>query len=117
MTPSVGHWVWGEALNPCQVIAIGSNRGTGQTMLKVLCPQGSRVIPLELVKGVAQQKPIQVSDRVRLKGTQSEYVVIELYDYFMGWVDGERTYEQWARLQTIDGKPATWKLSQLERTE
>jgi D-serine deaminase-like pyridoxal phosphate-dependent protein len=118
----IGQWVWGEALNPCQVVAIGSKRSTGQTMLKVCCRQGARVIPLESVKGVAQQKPnllvmprpIQIGDRVRLKGTQAEYVVIEIYSHFMGWEDGDRTYEQWARLQTDNGKPATWKIQQLE---
>lgn len=121
-SPSVGEWVWGEALNPCQVVAIGSKRSTKQTMLKVLCPQGARVIPLELIRGVAQQKPnllvmprpIQVGNRVRHKQTGLSYTVIDIYDHFMGWVDGERTYEQWAKLQTTDGKPATWKLSQLE---
>lgn len=121
-SPSVGEWVWGEALNPCQVVAIGSKRSTKQTMLKVLCPQGSRVIPLESVKGVAPTKtnllvmprPVQVGDRVRHKQTGSAYTVIDIYDHFMGWVDGERTYEAWARLTTTDGKPAHWKAQQLE---
>jgi hypothetical protein len=121
-TPSIGEWVWGEALNPCQVIAIGSKRGTGQTMLKVLCPQGARVIPLESVKGVAQQKPnllgmprpIQLGDRVQHRQTQHEFTVIEIYQHFMGWEDGDRTYESWARLMTDDGKIAHWKIQQLE---
>jgi hypothetical protein len=120
--PSIGSWVWGEALNPCQVVGIGSRRSTGQTMLKVLCPRGSRVIPLESVRGVAQQKPnllvmprpVQVGDRVRHKQTQHEFTVVELYQHYMGLEDGDRTYETWAKLTTDDGRPAHWKLGQLQ---
>jgi hypothetical protein len=55
-----------------------------------------------------------LGQRVRLKNTVLEYVVIELYDHFMGWVDGERTFEAWARLQADDSRPAHWKINQLE---
>jgi hypothetical protein len=50
-SPSVGQWVWGDRMNPCQVVDIGTRRSTGQTMLKVLGPQGSKVIPLDKVRG------------------------------------------------------------------
>jgi hypothetical protein len=70
------------------------------------------VNPVAIVRW--EPKPIQTGDRVRLKNTALEFLVIETYAHFMGWVDGDRTYEAWARLQTSDGKPAHWKLSQLE---
>jgi hypothetical protein len=79
-------------------------------------PSGLKRVPFDAVirwEPPLSPKPIEVGERVQLKGTQAEYVVIELYDHFMGWKDGERTYEQWARLQTSDHKPATWKLTQL----
>jgi hypothetical protein len=120
--PSIGQWVWGDRMNPCQVVDIGTKRSTGQTMLKVLCPQGSRVIPLDSVKGVASTKPnllvmprpMQVGDRVRLKKTQLEFTVVEIYSVRDGSDNGEPTFEQWAKLQTDDGRPAHWKLRQLE---
>jgi hypothetical protein len=62
----------------------------------------------------APVKALAIGDRVKLKGTQLTYNIIELYEHFMGWVDGERTYESWAKLQTDDGKPAHWKVQQLE---
>lgn len=62
----------------------------------------------------APVKVLAIGDRVKLKGTQLTYNIIELYEHFMGWVDGERTYESWAKLQTDDGKPAHWKVQQLE---
>jgi hypothetical protein len=119
--PSIGHWVWGEALNPCQVIAIGAKRSTGQTMLKVLCPQGSKVISLESVKGVVVTKPnllvttrpIQVGDRVKLKNTNRFYTIIEVFEVPY-WINGDRTVEMWARCQIVEGRMATWKLGQLE---
>lgn len=81
------------------------------------CPDGLKRVPLGAVirwELPPEPRPIQVGDRVRLNGTQAEYTVIELYDHFMGWEDGDRTYETWARLTTPDGKPATWKIQQLE---
>ena len=119
----IGSWVWGEAMNPCEVIDIGTKRSTGQTMLKVLCSQGSMVIPLESVKGVVPQKPnlmvmprpIQVGDRVRHRQTNSTYKVIELYQVRCDRnKDDEPFFERWARLQTSDGRQARWKLQQLE---
>jgi hypothetical protein len=62
----------------------------------------------------AVPKTIQFGDRVRLKNTALEFVVVEIYDHFMGLEDGERTYETWAKLTTEDGRPAHWKLNQLE---
>jgi hypothetical protein len=56
-------------------------------------------------------------DRVCLRGTGVEYTILETYDHYTGLKDGERTYERWARLQTLDGKPAFWKLPQLELIE
>jgi hypothetical protein len=125
-TPSIGQWIWGEALNPCQVVGIGTKRSTGQTVLKVLCPQGSRVVPLESVRGVAQHKPdlvvmprpIGVGDRVLLKNTALEYVVVNIYEVRCDRNSEDRPfYEKWARLTTLDGKPATWKLNQLEAAQ
>ena len=92
-------------------------------MLKVLYPQGSRVIPFESVKGVALQKPnlvvmpqpIQVGEHVTHKQTGSTYTVCELYQVrYDRDQDDQPFFEHWARLQTDDGKPATWKLQQLE---
>jgi hypothetical protein len=54
------------------------------------------------------------STRVRLKGTQLGYNLIETYDHYMGLEGGKPSYEKWARLTTDDGRPAAWKLSQLE---
>jgi hypothetical protein len=45
-------------------------------------------------------------DRVQLKNTAAIFTVVELFDHFMGLKDGERTYEDWARLETPEGKPA-----------
>jgi hypothetical protein len=59
-------------------------------------------------------KAIQPGDRVRHKQTGQTFTVIELYEHFLGWQDGDRTFERWAKLQTLDGRPAHWKLQQLE---
>jgi hypothetical protein len=54
-------------------------------------------------------------DRVCLRGTGLEYTLLDTYDHYMGRDENQkRTYEKWARLQTLDGKPAFWKLQQLE---
>ncbi|NJM74878.1 MAG: hypothetical protein HC852_02800 [Acaryochloridaceae cyanobacterium RU_4_10] len=71
-----------------------------------------------------EQKPIILGvsevhfnpgDRVCLRGTGIQYTILETFDHYMG-LDGNlvRTYERWAKLQTLDGKPAFWKLQQLE---
>jgi hypothetical protein len=54
-------------------------------------------------------------DRVQLKNTTAIFTVVELFDHFMGLKDGERTYEAWARLETLEGRPAWWKVQQLEK--
>jgi D-serine deaminase-like pyridoxal phosphate-dependent protein len=79
-------------------------------------PSGLKRVPLDAVIRWELPAPINPApgQRVRLKGTHAEYMVIEIYDHFMGWKDGDRTTETWARLKTADSKPATWKLSQLE---
>jgi hypothetical protein len=60
-------------------------------------------------------RPIQPGDRVRLKGTQAEYTVVEVYSVRCGRDENDEPFfEQWARLETSDGKPATWKIQQLE---
>jgi hypothetical protein len=57
--PLVGQWVWGEAKTPCQIIAIGTKRSSGQTVLEVAHPQGqSIVIPLSRVKGFSDTPPV-----------------------------------------------------------
>jgi hypothetical protein len=54
-------------------------------------------------------------DHVCLRGTGLEYTLLDTYDHYMGRDENQkRTYEKWARLQTLDGKPAFWKLQQLE---
>jgi hypothetical protein len=84
------------------------------------CPDGLKRVPLGAVirweLPAIPTTPIP-GQRVRLKNTALEYVVIELYDHFMGLVDGERTYETWAKLTDSGGKTATWKLSQLEAAQ
>jgi hypothetical protein len=57
---------------------------------------------------------IQVGDRVRLKNTQLEFTIAEIYSVRDGSDNGEPTFEQWARLQTDDNRPAHWKTRQLE---
>lgn len=117
--PRVGSWVWSEQRSPCKVIGIGTKRDTGVTMLKVVCPQGEKVIPLETVCEVSFTKPaptmLKAGDRVKLKNTDFSYTLIEVFEVPY-WINGDRTTETWARLKTLDGKPATWKLSQLEVT-
>jgi hypothetical protein len=54
-------------------------------------------------------------DRVQLKNTAAIFTVVDLFDHFMGLKDGERTYEAWARIETVGGKPAWWKVRQLEK--
>jgi hypothetical protein len=83
------------------------------------CPDGLMRVPLGAVirwELPAKPKTLTPGQRVLLKNTALEFVVIDIYDHFMGWVDGERTYEQWAELQTndVDGRPAHWKIQQLE---
>ncbi len=59
--------------------------------------------------------PFIPGDRVCLRGTGVEYTLTETYDHYMGRDSNlVRTYERWAKLQTLDGKPAFWKLQQLE---
>jgi hypothetical protein len=54
-------------------------------------------------------------DRVCLRGHGIEYTILETYDHYMGRDSNlVRTYERWAKLQTLDGKTAFWKLQQLE---
>jgi hypothetical protein len=62
-----------------------------------------------------ESTPIQVGDRVRLKGAGRVYTVVEIYDHYVGRdSNGDRSYETWARLKAQDGKAAHWKLRQLE---
>ena len=59
--------------------------------------------------------PFNPGDRVCLRGTSVKYTILETYDHYMGRDSNlVRTYERWAKLQTLDGKPAFWKLQQLE---
>ena len=81
-------------------------------------PDGSRKsIPLTAIARwelpAVPKTPIP-GQRVRHRQTGQEFTIIEIYDHYMGFEDGERTYEECARLQTPDGKPATWKIQQLE---
>ncbi len=80
------------------------------------CSDGLKRVPLTAVIRWELPRPLEVGDRVRLKNTERQYTITELYDHFMGLdSNDERTYEQWARLKTDDGKPANWKLRQLEK--
>lgn len=57
-----------------------------------------------------------VGDRVILRGTSAEYTVLEFFDHYTGLKDGDRTYEQWAKLQSLEGTPAFWKVRQLGKS-
>jgi hypothetical protein len=81
------------------------------------CPDGLKRVPLGAVirwELPPEPKTLTPGHRVRLKNTQAEFVVTEIYQHYMGLEDGDRTYERWARLQADDGKPAHWKVCQLE---
>jgi hypothetical protein len=109
--PPVGALAWGRSGVGCIIEALEANR----IILKT--PSGLKRVPFDAVirwELPAVPKPIQIGDRVRLKNTALEFVVVEIYDHFMGLEDGERTYETWAKLTTEDGRPAHWKLNQLE---
>lgn len=124
---SIGSWVWGEQRHVCEVISIQRGKN-GQVRLLVAHPTGQNAtIPLERVRGFSDSPPVwsvpevptplAPGQQVRLKSTAQAYTLIEIYDHFMGWADGKRTYETWARLLTDDGRPAHWKLNQLEVIE
>jgi hypothetical protein len=109
--PPVGALAWGRSGVGCIIEALEANR----IILKT--PSGLKRVPFDAVirwELPAVPKPIQIGDRVRLKNTALEFVVVEIYDLFTGLEDGERTYETWARLKTSDDRAAFWKLSQVE---
>ena len=62
-TPRIGTWIWDEAGNVCQVVKTGRDRKTGQTLLKVACPQGQKVVPLKAIKGCSETHPLKKGDR------------------------------------------------------
>lgn len=53
------------------------------------------------------------SNLARLRGTTRIYRVVELFHTCAGFSNGEPVLEEYARCETIDGKPATWKRGQL----
>jgi hypothetical protein len=60
-------------------------------------------------------RPIQVGDRVRHKQTGHLFTVVELYSVRCDRDENDEPFfESLARLKTAGGKPAHWKLSQLE---
>ncbi|NJK29796.1 MAG: hypothetical protein HC940_06425 [Acaryochloris sp. SU_5_25] len=118
MSLMVGSIVWGESGTRCELIGAFRDSQTGEIKLKVRCPDGDRFIAPEQIKGHASLKPPEarapkVGDLVRLKHTTLEYTLAELFEYHY-WIDGEHCTELWARLRTLEGKPATWKLNQLK---
>jgi hypothetical protein len=81
------------------------------------CPDGLKRVPLDAVirweLSPSPTTPIP-GQQVRLKGTDRTYTLTEIYRVYCGrGSDDQPFYEQWARLQTNEGKPAHWKLSQL----
>jgi hypothetical protein len=83
----------------------------------LLHPDGRVRVPVYKVLrfDLPDPRPIQVGDRVRHRQTGQVFIVAELYSHYVGLnSDDERTYEQWAKLTTEDGKPAHWKVQQLE---
>lgn len=78
-------------------------------------PDGAlKPVKVEAITRWEMPAQLQPGQRCRLTGTDRTYTLIETYEHFMGWHDGDRTYEAWARLKTAEGNPATWKLIQLE---
>jgi hypothetical protein len=110
--PPLGAIAFGRSGVPCIVTALESER------VVLRCPDGASLrVPVTAIARwelPAVPKTPVPGQRVRLKNTALEFVVIELYDHYMGMQDGERTYETWAKLTTPEGKPAHWKLSQFE---
>lgn len=80
---------------------------------------GLRRIPLSVVERwePPDSSTPQLGDRIRLRGTQIVYTLIEVYEVNQGWDNGVPFVEQWARLQDLKGKIARWKITQLEREQ
>lgn len=73
----------------------------------------SRLVPFDQVPALPTT-PVS-GQQVKLKGTSQTYTLLETYRAYCGrGSDDQPFYEEWARLQTADHKPATWKLNQLE---
>lgn len=111
--PPVGAIAFGRSGVGHIIKALEANR----IILKT--PSGLKRVPLDAVVRWELPAPTAPApgQQVRLKGTDQTYTLTEIYEVYCGrGPDDERCYEQWAKLQASDGKPATWKLSQLEVT-
>ena len=56
---------------------------------------------------------MKLGQSIRLKNTTLTYTVHRLY-ISNADTDGDQWKEEWAELRTPDGKPAFWKVQQLE---
>jgi hypothetical protein len=123
-TPSVGQWVWGDRMNPCQVVGIGTRRSTGQTMLKVLCPEGSKVIPLDKVRGcsdtplVGAGPPAPISPEPITETFPIGSTVGKRHNLgWLGWVQSEPVDGRCEVLWQYDKHPTLEKLTDLKIKE
>lgn len=82
IVPQVGTWVWDKSGDLCQVISVGTKRSTGQTMLKVVCLEGQRSIPLDTVVGTAPDisQPLKPGDRALIISTSATGTVAHFDD-------------------------------------
>ena len=62
---------------------------------------------------IDSQSKISIGDTVRLNNTILVYTVHRLY-ISNADTDGDQWKEEWAELRTPNGKPAFWKVQQLE---
>ncbi len=84
--PRIGSWIWGEAGNVCQVIKTGRDRKTGQTILKVACPQGQKIVPLEAIKGCSETHPLKEGDRCGWFFDRDRLVIEKIREDGICWV-------------------------------
>jgi hypothetical protein len=110
--PPVGAIAYGRSGAGYTIAALEANR----IILKT--SSGLKRVPLDAVirwELPPSPKALEPGQQVKLKGTDRTYTLIEIYRAYCGrGSDDQPFYEQWARLKTVDHKPATWKLNQLE---
>ena len=110
--PPVGALAYGRSGKPAVIEALEADRVLLRT------PNGLKRVPLEAVvrwELPALPKIPTPGQRVRLKRTQLEYMLIETYSVRCGLdADGSPSFEQWAKLQNEVSTVASWKLQQLE---
>lgn len=112
--PQQGSWVWRSDNIPCKVKRRFSK--LGDTWITLSTPSGDLTVPLDRITGWADwqsdQPHIYMCD-VRLKGTDRTYKLLELFDNpFPAGI--KAVYDTWAKLESIDGSVAYWRIDQLE---